>query len=113
MEPKLSSDLLRGHTDTIILAILMNADRYGLEIYNRILTRTKEQYELKLDTLYSSYKRLERDGCITSYWGDETQGARRKYYRIMDKGRELYRQNLLDWEFTQKILSNLLKEEKK
>jgi DNA-binding PadR family transcriptional regulator len=111
VEPKLSSDLLRGHTDTIVLAILMNADRYGLEIYNRVLARTEERYELKTDTLYSSYKRLEKDGCVTSYWGDETQGGRRKYYRITDRGRELYRQNLLDWEFTQKILSNLLKEE--
>jgi DNA-binding PadR family transcriptional regulator len=111
VEPKLSSDLLRGHTDTIVLAILMNADCYGLEIYNRVLARTEERYELKTDTLYSSYKRLEKDGCVTSYWGDETQGGRRKYYRITDKGRELYRQNLLDWEFTQKILGNLLKEE--
>jgi len=112
MEPKLSSDLLRGHTDTIVLAMLMNADRYGLEIYNRILSRTDEQYELKVDTLYSSYKRLEKEGCIMSYWGDETQGARRKYYHITDKGRIVYHQNMLDWEFTQKILSNLLKEEK-
>jgi DNA-binding PadR family transcriptional regulator len=111
MEPKLSSDLLRGHTDTIVLAMLVNGDRYGLEIYNRILARTEERYEMKTDTLYSSYKRLEKDGCLTSYWGDETQGARRKYYRITDKGRELYRQNLLDWEFTLKILDNLLKEE--
>ncbi|MCM1566417.1 MAG: PadR family transcriptional regulator [Dehalobacter sp.] len=112
MEPRLSSDLLRGHTDTIVLAALMNDDRYGLEIYNRILARTGEQYEMKVDTLYSSYKRLEKNGYITSYWGDETQGARRKYYHITDRGRELYRQNLLDWEFTQKILSNLLKEDK-
>jgi DNA-binding PadR family transcriptional regulator len=112
VEPKLSSDLLRGHTDTIVLAILMGSDRYGLEIYNRILARTEDRYELKVDTLYSSYKRLERDGCVASYWGDETQGARRKYYRITEKGREAYRQNLLDWEFTQKILSDLLKEEK-
>ena len=112
MEPKLSPDLLRGHTDTIVLAILMNTDRYGLEIYNRILARTGEQYEMKVDTLYSSYKRLEKEGCINSYWGNETQGARRKYYRITKKGRELYQQNLLDWEFTKKILSNLLMEEK-
>ncbi|MDR1605077.1 MAG: PadR family transcriptional regulator [Gracilibacteraceae bacterium] len=112
MEAKLSSDLLRGHTDTIVLAILMASDRYGLEIYNRILARTDDRYELKVDTLYSSYKRLEKEGCVTSYWGDETQGARRKYYHITDKGRDTYRQNLLDWEFTQKILGNLLKEEK-
>ncbi|MDR2355853.1 MAG: PadR family transcriptional regulator [Clostridiales Family XIII bacterium] len=111
MEPKLSSDLLRGHTDTIVLAVLMNADRYGLEIHNRIPARTGGLYEMKADTLYSSYKRLEKEGCISSYWGDETQGARRKYYHITDKGRARYRQNLLDWEFTQGILSRLLEEE--
>jgi DNA-binding PadR family transcriptional regulator len=108
MEPKLSSDVLRGHTDTIVLNILQNGDAYGFEIYNAILNRTGEQYELKETTLYSSYKRLEQEGCITSYWGDETQGARRRYYRITKKGRERYRQNVLDWEFTQKILTTLL-----
>ncbi|MDR1575894.1 MAG: PadR family transcriptional regulator [Treponema sp.] len=111
MEPKLSSDVLRGHTDTIVLSILQHGDAYGFEIYNTILNRTGEQYELKETTLYSSYKRLEHEGCISSYWGDETQGARRRYYRITDKGREQYRQNLRDWEFTQKILSKLLGDE--
>lgn len=111
MEPKLSSDLLRGHTDTIVLGSLMHTDRYGFEIYNRILEQTGEAYELKETTLYSSYKRLEQDGYITSYWGDETRGARRKYYHITEKGRELYRQNILDWQFTQTILNDLLKEE--
>ncbi len=111
MEPKLSSDLLRGHTDTIVLAQLLNGDRYGLEIYNFILARTGEQYELKVDTLYSSYKRLGKGGYVTSYWGDESLGARRKYYRITDKGSELYRQNMLNWEFTLKILNSLLREE--
>ena len=80
---------------------------YGFEIYNTILERTGEKYELKETTLYSSYKRLEKEGCINSYWGDETQGARRKYYHITEKGREVYRQNKLDWEFTQKIINDL------
>ncbi|MDR2629504.1 MAG: PadR family transcriptional regulator [Spirochaetaceae bacterium] len=108
MEPKLSSDVLRGHTDTIVLNILHRGDAYGFEIYNAILDLTGEQYELKETTLYSSYKRLEQEGYITSYWGDETQGARRRYYRITGKGREQYRQNILDWEFTRKILNKLL-----
>ncbi|MFT4006686.1 MAG: PadR family transcriptional regulator [Lacrimispora sp.] len=111
MEPRLSSDLLRGHTDTIVLSCLLKQDRYGFEIYNWILERTGEEYELKETTLYSSYKRLERDGYITSYWGDETQGARRKYYHITENGCRLYRLNKLNLEFTQKIINNLLKEE--
>jgi DNA-binding PadR family transcriptional regulator len=72
---------------------------------------TQEQYELKEATLYSAYKRLEKEGFITSYWGDETQGARRRYYRITEKGAEQYRKNKLDWEFTQKILSKIFEEE--
>jgi DNA-binding PadR family transcriptional regulator len=93
---------------SIVLAILHRRDMYGFEIYNTILERTAERYELKETTLYSSYKRMEKEGCVVSYWGDETQGARRKYYSITDKGRETYRQNKLDWEFTQEILSELL-----
>ena len=108
MEAVLSSDLLRGHTDAVVLRILMRGDAYGFEIYNRILERTGEQYELKETTLYSSYKRLETDGCITSYWGDETQGARRKYYRITDKGRKAFEKSMRDWRFTQKIINDLL-----
>jgi len=106
----MSSDLLRGNTDTIVLHILVEGDAYGFEIYNRILERTGGKYEPKETTLYSSYKRLEAEGCIDSYWGDETQGARRKYYRITGKGRKVLTQGLLDWKFTQKIINDLLEE---
>ena len=108
-EPKLSSDLLRGHTETIVLGILHRGDAYGFEIYNTILERTGEQYELKETTLYSSYKRLESEECISSYWGDETQGARRRYYHLTDKGRETYLKNIKDWEFTRNILDSLMR----
>lgn len=107
---KVSSDLLRGHTDTIVLGILRKGDMYGFEIYKTILERTNEEYELKETTLYSSYKRLEKEKYITAYWGDETQGGRRKYYRITEKGKKLYAQNKKDWAFTRKILNNLLEE---
>ncbi|MDR2482043.1 MAG: PadR family transcriptional regulator [Treponema sp.] len=110
MAATLSSDLLRGHTDTIVLRILMGGDAYGFEIYNRILERTGDQYELKETTLYSSYKRLEAEGSVVSYWGDETQGARRKYYRITEKGRREFEQNMRDWKFTQTILNGLLED---
>jgi DNA-binding PadR family transcriptional regulator len=111
MKGRLSSDLLRGHTDTIVLGILMKGDSYGYEIYKTILDKTAYQYELKEATLYSSYRRLEKEGFIISYWGDESQGGRRKYYRITDKGKKQYLQNKLDWEFTQEMLNRLLEED--
>lgn len=111
MEAAVSSDLLRGHTDTIVLGLLRNGDKYGFEIYKAIMEKTAEQFELKEATLYSSYKRLEKEGAITSYWGDETQGARRRYYHITDKGGEMYEQNKRDWRYTKKVIDQLLEED--
>ena len=108
MEVKTSADLLRGHTDTIVLSELLKGDNYGYEIHKSIINKLDGEYELKDATLYSSYKRLEADGGITSYWGDETLGSRRKYYHVTDKGRELFRQNKADWIKTQRILNKLL-----
>ncbi|GMO21289.1 MAG: PadR family transcriptional regulator [Spirochaetaceae bacterium] len=108
MEVQLSSDLLRGHTDTIVLRRLSHGDAYGFEIYSAILQCTGEKYELKETTLYSSLKRLEAAKYISSYWGDETQGARRKYYRISETGKALLEKNVADWRFTQLIVNQLL-----
>jgi PadR family transcriptional regulator PadR len=108
IDKKMSSDLLRGHTDTIILKLLLDGDRYGYEITKLVHERSKYQYELKEATMYSSLKRLENEGFITSYWGDETQGGRRKYYRIAPTGSDLYLENKHNWEFAKHILGELL-----
>ena len=105
---KISSDLLRGHTDTIILKLLMDGDKYGYEISKLIQTNSHSEYELKEATMYSSLKRLEADGCITSYWGDETQGGRRRYYCITERGRQVYVENKNNWEYAKRILDQLL-----
>ena len=110
MQGRVSSDLLRGHTDTIVLSILKKCDSYGYEIYKMILDKTGDQFELKEATLYASFRRLEQEGYISSYWGDETQGGRRKYYTITQKGQGLYRGNIADWRFTNRILSELFGE---
>jgi len=105
---KLTSDLLRGHTDTMILRLLSEGDRYGYEITKLVFERSKQEYELKEATMYSSLKRLENDGNITSYWGDESQGGRRKYYRITDSGKTQYTANKHNWEYAKKLLEELL-----
>ena len=80
------SDLIRGSIDAIILHVLSQGDSYGYEILKEIATASQGDYEMKEPSLYTSLKRLETQGFVSSYWGDETQGARRKYYRICDAG---------------------------
>ena len=105
---KISSDLLRGHTDTIILKLLLSGDKYGYEISKLIHVNSSGEYELKEATMYSSLKRLEHDGSITSYWGDETQGGRRRYYQITARGKRAYSENKDNWEYAKRVLDNLL-----
>ncbi|MHC1781151.1 MAG: PadR family transcriptional regulator [Anaerolineaceae bacterium] len=108
VDNNISSDLLRGHTDTMILKLLLDGDKYGYEISKLIQSCASGEYELKEATMYSSLKRLEGDGNITSYWGDETQGGRRRYYRITEKGRKTYIDNKNNWETAKRILDRLL-----
>jgi PadR family transcriptional regulator PadR len=105
---QLSSDLLRGHTDTIILGLLIDEDKYGYEITKLIRIQSDQLYDLKEATMYSSLKRLEKDGYIDSYWGDETQGSRRKYYSITEDGKTLYKVNKQNWDYAKKILDRLI-----
>lgn len=112
MTMSISADLIRGHTDAIILAQLLNRDSYGYEINKTIASASGRQFELKEATLYTAFKRLEEAGQIRSYWGDEATGARRKYYRITDDGRRTYRRLRGEWEQTREILNILLEEEK-
>jgi PadR family transcriptional regulator, regulatory protein PadR len=107
-ENKITSDLLRGHTDTMILRLLSEADRYGYEIVKLIAELSGGEYELKEATMHSSVRRRETDGDIEWYWGDESQGGRRKYFRITDKGRATYESNKRNWEYAKGVLDTLL-----
>ncbi|WP_099156698.1 PadR family transcriptional regulator [Virgibacillus ndiopensis] len=108
VQGKLSSDLLRGHTDTMILKLLLSGDKYGYQITKLIFANSGETYELKEATMYSSLKRLEKEKKISSYWGDANQGGRRKYYKITSIGEQAYKQNKENWELAKLILEQLL-----
>jgi PadR family transcriptional regulator PadR len=104
----LSPDLVRGNIDTMILRTLLDADRYGYQIAKTIAAASSGQYEPKEATLYSSLRRLEASGWVTPYWGDESQGGRRKYYTVTDAGRHAYAAGAAAWEHAKRVLDALL-----
>ena len=104
----ITSDLIRGHIETIILAHLVPGDSYGYEINKSVQEKSGGKYELKEATLYSAFRRLETGQMIRSYWGDETTGARRRYYSITETGRQTFFQNLSDWEKAKALIDQLI-----
>ncbi len=104
----IAGDLIRGHTDAIILARLTQSDSYGYEINKTISSLSDGRFELKEATLYTAFRRLEDLGYITSYWGGSGPGARRRYYAITPEGRDACHRLLLEWQETKSIMDQLL-----
>jgi DNA-binding PadR family transcriptional regulator len=103
-----SVEVVRDHADTIILNILYEKDRYGYEIIDLIEARSHGKYSIKQPTLYNALKRLEKQGFISAYFGDESGGGRRKYYTLTPKGIDTLSQVQSKWEFSRTILDTLL-----
>ena len=103
----ISSDIIRGYTDTMILFIVSCGDSYGYEISKQIKEISEENYVMKETTLYSALTRLEKNGFITSYSGMH-DGRKRTYYRITDDGKAYYKEKCEEWELTKEVIDKFI-----
>ncbi len=106
----ISSDVIRGYTDIMILYLLLDEPSYGYEISRQIRELSDEQYVMKETTLYSAFTRLEKHGYIDSFPGTETSGKRRTYYRLSEKGRQYYQSKVDEWALTREVVSKFIRE---
>ena len=107
----ISADLLRGYTDAVILRRLTLKDGYGYQISKEVANISGGRLEMKEATLYTAFRRLENAGLIRSYWGNETVGARRRYYSITEEGRKRLAEEVQAWHETREVLNRLMEEE--
>lgn len=108
MESSVNTDLLRSRVDTFILKSLYEKDGYGYDILNYIDKKTQGHYNMKQSSIYSVLKRLEKQGYINSYLGEESKGGPRRYYSLSDKGREFLMDEQKQWAYTRTLLDNLV-----
>ncbi|WP_407269946.1 PadR family transcriptional regulator [Radiobacillus sp. PE A8.2] len=108
----ISSDVIRGYNDTIILYLLLDQASYGYEISKKIKELSDEKYIIKETTLYSAFNRLQKNGYIESFYQEQTFGKRRTYYRITDAGRSYYYEKCQEWEVTKQVVNQFIKEVK-
>lgn len=106
---EIDKELLKGHIDTLILALLVDKDRYGYEIAKEVREKSADAFELKEGTLYLSLKRLEKKEAVLSYWSDEAAGgARRKYYHLTDAGQTLLQTKRQEWQVVKRLMNQFL-----
>jgi len=99
---------LNEYIDTILLKVIATGDYYGYSISKTVSDLTDGAYEIKEATLYSGLRRLEAARLIASYWGDESQGGRRKYYTLTQRGREVLSESIEQWEKTKELMGKIL-----
>lgn len=100
----ISSDIIRGHLDSIILRLIYEKDRYGYEISKEIGLRTNDRFQIKEASLYAVFQRLEKREIIESYFGDVSHGGKRRYYRITSLGKAYFKEKMLEWQETKEII---------
>lgn len=106
----ISSDIIRGYNDTIILSTLLSEDSYGYEISQTIAEISEEKYQIKETTLYSCINRLLKNGYIESYRLDDISMRKRVYYHITKKGFVYYYDKCKEWELTRDVINRFAKE---
>lgn len=109
----ISSDVIRGYNDTIILYLLQRGPSYGYEISREIKTITQEKYIIKETTLYSAFSRMEKNGYVESYSGQSDTGKKRTYYRITELGRSYYQEKCEEWDLTKEVIDLFINGEEK
>lgn len=105
----MNKELLKGNIDTMILAMLVEQNRYGYELSKAIRERSQGLFDLKESTLYLALKRLEHNGSISSYWSEEQgAGGRRKYYEMLPAGRADYKHRCQQWERLRQVMDQFM-----
>lgn len=106
----ISSEVLKGHIDLIIISLIAKEDMYGYRLANLVREQSDNRFELKEGTLYLSLKRLEKQKVVEAYWSNEVgPGGRRKYYTLTDEGRKQYHLKQEEWNNLKYLIDLFLK----
>ena len=104
----ISSGVIRGYIDLMILRVLCDGDSYGYEMSQSITGLSGGGYTMKETTLYSAFSRLEKLNYLRSYPGSYSGGRERTYYALTDDGREYYRQKCTEWALTKELIAKFI-----
>lgn len=105
----ISSDVIRGYNDTMILHLLLKGPSYAYEISKQIKILSEEKYVIKETTLYSAFARMEKNGYVESFYdADQENGKRRTYYRITSAGMDYYYEKCEEWFLTKEVVEKFV-----
>jgi len=94
---KLDRELLKGATETMVLAILGEEPSHGYQLVRLLKQRSEGIFELGEGTLYPLLYKLEAKGWIRGAWEAGDGQRRRRVYRITGRGRRQLTKRTEQW----------------
>lgn len=104
----MSSDVIQGTLDMLILKSLSLEPMHGFGITKRIEQISKGVFKVNPGSLLLAFQRMERDGLLDSEWRASENNRRAKYYRLTTKGRKRLKVETSDWERRAAAIARLL-----
>ena len=81
------SELLKGTLDMLILQSLTLQPMHGYAIAQHIERLSQDVLSVEQGSLYPALDRLQKQGWVTSKWGESPTGRQARYYTLTAAGR--------------------------
>ena len=89
-------DLLRGSTESLLLALIGNSPMYGYSLIKEVRRRSDGHLQFKEGTIYPALHRLEQAGLIQGEWVS-VNGMERRYYSLTVEGHRVLQSRREQW----------------
>ena len=90
------AETLKGHLDSLILAVVAAEPAHGYAIIEELKRRSHGTFELPEGTVYPALHRLERAGLLASNWSTAA-GRKRRVYSVTRRGRSQLAARKSEW----------------
>jgi PadR family transcriptional regulator, regulatory protein PadR len=105
--PPLRTQVIKGMTPMLVLAVIGDGELYGYEIAQTIRDQSGGAFMPSEGSLYPTLHRLELDGVLDATWRDGEKGPRRRYYRLTKKGQGLLAESRAEWSVLVRAVSGV------
>jgi PadR family transcriptional regulator, regulatory protein PadR len=92
----LRGDVVKGHLELLLLAVLEQGPAHGYALIERLRSRSDGAFDLPEGTIYPALHRLEAAGLLASDWS-EAVGRRRRVYALTPRGRTALAEREQEW----------------
>jgi PadR family transcriptional regulator PadR len=93
----LGTEVKRGSTEMLILALVEDRPRHGYEIAKLIDQRSDGVLQFHVASLYPLLYRLEKRGLIAGKWVEKAGERRRRFYKLTAEGQRVLAEQRQTW----------------